>query len=623
MKLTDEQKSELKVDINKFVTANLQSYEDDLNDIEAALNYAAGRDFSDDDSRNKLWDNSRPQVNVNLLKPHVNAIVKSYTDSPFALRTLRVGNSQVNVEDWQRMLDHVTVQSDLVDTVANCIAETAQVGQTYVYVSYHKTRDTYEIDVKRIDSRQVITDARKADCSDATKALIIEPIKRSKANEYGLDSTDLRRPKLFNNCITENLRLQDDETVSITFYEIVKNALIIYKIINDDIIDSEVYQGVTKIPIVRFFGEKIVISGRDCYRGLYYSVSDLCKTVNFCNSLAQERIALSPTTGWTAAIESVTGNEKQYADAHKKARGVMLYRAYDDNGKPLPKPEVVNKSVNISDVEGYLQTTILNVNAIIGSNLATPASNKTAEEVLTNREHSEASSNVYLLNAKKSLLSLGRVLLDTMGIVYVSQQTYNGNPLAVLQARESVDVEITKGPISATANERNLQKLLAFSTTVSQSPETAKIAPALVELIEADEATKNYLRQLYPMVTNTQPVIPPEVQLQIQAGLTENDQLKQQLAESNKQIAALQIQLNEFVDDSEIKLRIAQMDNETKIYLKRLELSASNEELQAKLQADFMQSQAKLAAELEKKRLELQKSMPMPETPIFNRGRFV
>ena len=96
-------------------------------------------------------------------------------------------------------------------------------------------------------------------------------------------------------------------------------------------------------------------------------------------------------------------------------------------------------------------------------------------------------------------------------------------------------------------------------------------------------------------------------------------QLQQALAESQKNVAALQTQLNEFVDDSEIKLRIAQMDNETKVFLKRMELAASDEELLTKLQADFMSQQAKLQADLAKKRLDL--VAKVPEVPVFDQRR--
>ena len=98
-------------------------------------------------------------------------------------------------------------------------------------------------------------------------------------------------------------------------------------------------------------------------------------------------------------------------------------------------------------------------------------------------------------------------------------------------------------------------------------------------------------------------------------------QMQKTIEDQAKQNSALQIQLNEFVDDSEIKIRIAQMDNETKIFLKRLDLAAANEELQAKLQADFMVQQAKLQNEIIKKRMDLRKDIPV--VPVFNEGRFV
>jgi hypothetical protein len=377
------------------------------------------------------------------------------------------------------------------------------------------------------------------------------------------------------------------------------------------------FPGLSRLPIVRAAAEKIFLESEEqwTYRGAYWFVYSLVKKINYEMSSQTESVATKPLTKFLSPKGGFTGLSDNLSGINKDPRLYLEYNTVDASGLPLPAPTPY--------VENALQTGLMDdverTNALVASILGSPTSeapaNETAEAVLLKKGTQEATVSRFLKALKEALEEVGRVMLDMIPALYTADRIADGKALQAVMDTESFYIEIDKGPMAQSQQQRSIAILMALSSIIQANPSNPAI-PLIIRNSELSQEDKEALLQtLQPQAAQ----MPPEMMQQMAMKDEQLAQMQQALADSQKNVAALQTQLNEFVDDSEIKIRIAQMDNETKIFLKRMELSASNQELQASLQAEFLSNQQKIQADMVKKRMEMRSTVPA--VPVFNSTR--
>lgn len=585
-------------------------YSRDNSDLDSARSVLSGFGF---DSKDREYRGNKPEITVPVIQNWMNQVVSAYTSAPFGLQLV---SKQADITPHRLVWEDIT--KNITEIAAKALREELGVGYTYALVTNEiedASMNWQKPVIKLLDARKVVIGyCEDPELDDLDIAIVIDVISKSKAKEkFGLDDYDLRGNK---DVLTGYDVIMDSRTQCsvVTCYERIAEGVRISKIVYDRVIDQQILP-LTRLPLIRFYGDESWIEKEVHYRGVYSVVSDMWKVINYGVSEVQARIATAPTANYIVDPKAIADNSEAWETGSESA---VLPASSWDAEKQLNAPIPVDKNPQIDGIMNGINTMFTWVSTVLGSPTTESRQNETAEAVLARKSTAEATVNKYLNNLKNSLRSLGKVLLEMMAIAYdVPRVLENGQQIPALSNIDGITIEVSDGPIQKSQRQQNLQQVLAFYGLAKESNPQAfsVVGPAILASSDMPVDIKQAMAPLFAQ--NPQQNL-SMMQQQMQQMTQQNQQTMAENDDLKKNLAQLQIQLNEFVDDSEIKLQIAKMDNETKIYLKQMELAASNEELQTKLRAQFAESQQKLANELTKKRLELQSKV---ETPVFSSTR--
>lgn len=588
----------------------------DVDDLDSARAALSGFGFDEKDKA--IWGEMKPEVTIPVLDNWINQTIVGYTSNPFGLG-LKGTSQNKDITALRMVFDHVQESNALTDLVAKEFQTVLGPGYSYLLVG-SEVVDTelnlQDVVIKSLDPRKVICgysdDPELDDCQVLAYYEVMS--KEQAMSKFGLEYSDIRgsgRDVLSGFDIVEDSRTQCSV---VSVYERVPEGVVISKIVHNTVV-AQTTVPLSRIPVVRLYADDCWIEKVCHFRGVYQKVTDLWKFANYNMSLAQFRVANAETANWIVDPKSIAQNPDEWESGSDSS--VKSANTYDGTSELRP-PTQVSKETGVAELMQAAQMTQAQIKDLLGNPIGEGKQNQTAEEVLARKATSEASVSKYLSNLKRSLKSLGQSILDYISICYDVPRFVGDQQIPAVDT-SSVTVTIDGGPLVASQRQRVMQQLMLINDMATKAGVpgfAAKIIPVLLQNADLPEKEKQFLMQA---TAPQAPQIPPEVQQAMQQKDMQIQQMQQALAESQKNVAALQMNLNEFVDDSEIKLRIAQMDNETKVFLKRMELAASNEELLTKLQADFMAQQAKLQADLAKKRLDL--AAKVPEVPVFSTQR--
>ena len=588
----------------------------DVDDLDSARAALSGFGFDEKDKA--MWGEMKPEVTIPVLDNWINQTIVGYTSNPFGLG-LKGASQNKDITALRMVFDHVQESNALTDLVAKEFQTVLGPGYSYLLVG-SEVVDTelnlQDVVIKSLDPRKVICgysdDPELDDCQVLAYYEVMS--KEQAMSKFGLEYSDIRgsgRDVLSGFDIVEDSRTQCSV---VSVYERVPEGVVISKIVHNTVV-AQTTVPLSRIPVVRLYADDCWIEKVCHFRGVYQKVIDLWKFANYNMSLAQFRVANAETANWVVDPKSIAQNPDEWESGSDSS--VKSANTYDGTSELRP-PTQVSKETGVAELMQAAQMTQAQIKDLLGNPIGEGKQTQTAEEVLARKATSEASVSKYLSNLKRSLKSLGQSILDYISICYDVPRFVGDQQIPAVDT-SSVTVTIDGGPLVASQRQRVMQQLMLINDMATKAGVpgfAAKTIPVLLQNADLPEKEKQILMMA---VAPQGPQIPPEVQQAMQQKDMQIQQMQQALQESQKNVAALQTNLNEFVDDSEIKLRIAQMDNETKIFLKRMELAAANEELLTKLQADFMAQQAKLQADLAKKRLDL--AAKVPEVPVFNAQR--
>jgi hypothetical protein len=120
--------------------------------------------------------------------------------------------------------------------------------------------------------------------------------------------------------------------------EVVKNNIEWYKIAGNTIISKKPWLG-RYIPIIRIVGVETVIDGQLDRKGHTRSLLDPQRIYNINSSANVEFGALQTKSPFRAAADAIEGYEDYYRLSNTNNAAVLLYNAFDDEGRPLPPPD--------------------------------------------------------------------------------------------------------------------------------------------------------------------------------------------------------------------------------------------------------------------------------------------
>lgn len=615
-----DKKKDLNARVKAFVDRRKTIIDRDITDLKESRAFSSGFGFNKADR--ELRGKNRAETTTNVTRPWYNGVISSYNSNPFTIKVRKYdGTDPFGVSS---IMDYQVLKSDLADVASQVLEDLLNDGYGYFLVdtAYDNpsTQTQYAKPVHLDNGRTFFDECDSPTGADCDMAVYIDLILKETATEkYEISRRELSRNTDPFQEISYFGKNSADYTSIATIYELTPEGCQVSTMVHGQQVgESILFPGLSRLPIVRCAAEKIFLEDEEkwTYRGAYWYVYSLIKKINYEMSSQTEAVATKPLTKFLAPKGGFTGLNDQLTNINKDPRLYIEYNPIDKaTGQPLPAPTPYVDNVIQSGLMDDVEKTNALVASILGNPAAEAPANETAEAVLLKKGNQEATVSRFLKALKESMEEVGRVMLDMIPSLYTADRIADGQMLQAVLSTDDCYVEIDKGPMAQSQQQRSIAVLMALSSLIQANPQNPAI-PLIIQNSELSQSDKEaLLKSLQPAPAQ----IPPEMQQAMAQKDQQIAQMQQALQESQKNVAALQTQLNEFVDDSEIKLRIAQMDNETKIFLKRMELAAANEELLTKLQADFMAQQAKLQADLAKKRLDL--ASKVPEVPVFNAQR--
>lgn len=92
-------------------------------------------------------------------------------------------------------------------------------------------------------------------------------------------------------------------------------------------------------PIITVLGKEVNVNGDVIRKGIVRDLKDPARMLNYSFSAAVETLALQNKVPYVAPIESIEGFEDVWGAANLENRGYLPYNQFDDEGRPLNKPE--------------------------------------------------------------------------------------------------------------------------------------------------------------------------------------------------------------------------------------------------------------------------------------------
>src|SRR5271157_3122612 len=132
-----------------------------------------------------------------------------------------------------------------------------------------------------------------------------------------------------------------------------------WEVINgQEILERHEWAG-TYIPVVAVYGDVTNIEGEIIRQGLTDRAEDMQQMYNFTVTSAAEAIAIQPKVPWLVAEGMIEGRERDWGNLNVKNFPYLSYRAFDEQGKPLPPPQRQAPNVDVSSLfqqaQGYQQ----------------------------------------------------------------------------------------------------------------------------------------------------------------------------------------------------------------------------------------------------------------------------
>ena len=613
---------DLNARVKAFVDRRRNIIDRDLEDLKESRGFGSGFGFNKRD-RELRGEKGRAETTTNVTRPWFNAVISAYNANPFTISARRYDGSDTSA--MGDILDYQTTKCDLADVAAQVLEDMLNDGYGYFLVDTafdNPDAGTQIASVRRLDNSRVFMDeCENPTGADCQMAVYVDLLRKDTAEDrYDIPRRELSRATDPFADIAYFGKNSTEYTSIATVYEMTQRGCEISVLVHGRQVGKTVlFPGLTRLPIVRAAAEKVWLESEEqwTYRGAYWFVFSLVKKINYEMSAQVEAVATKPLTKFLAPKGSFTGLTDQLSDVHKNPRLYLEYNAIDATGAAIPAPTPYGDNALATGLMDDVEKTNALVASILGSPTAEASANETEESVLLRKGNQEATVSRFLKALKEALEEVGRVMLDMAPALFPGERQADGRILPRVDDASAYYVQIDKGPMVQSQQQRSIAILMALSKIITASPGN----PAVALIIKNSELSQEDKDALLKALAPQGGALPPEAQQAMAAKDQQIAQMQQALAESQKNVAALQTNLNIMLDDTQNKYRIAVLDNQTKMNIERMKLAANDAKLQAQIQADFARQQQDIQADILKESMKLRAQAPT--VPVFNDGRFV
>ena len=342
-----------------------------------------------------------------------------------------------------------------------------------------------------------------------------------------------------------------------------------FTIAGSKVIDSRDWLG-SYIPIARCVGEETVVEKQLDRKGHVRPMKDAQRQLNYWASATTQSIATQPLQPWVLDPESIEEFETLWATANRRQHAYLPYKAWDDQGRALPKPERVQPPIVPEALIRGRQMSESDLMMVTGQYQAQLGENENAKSgrAISERQAQGDNATYHFNDGLAGMVRfVGRMLVDLIPKVYdtarvikilaeddteteiqvdpLAKQPYSDDGKDAEGAAVNVifnpsvgtyDVEADIGPDYATKRQEAFN---ALTQLMGANKELVNVAGDLLMKVcdfpMADELAQRLKRMVPPQALGLAP--PPQLQAQIAQLTQQNAQLSNVVTELTKKIA--------------------------------------------------------------------------------------
>lgn len=593
-----EYNDDLVAEVKDFIEKNSERNRDQVKRIKADREFAAGQQWDKIDRTNR--GENRLEEEIPVIENPISAVVNPISAKPF--RTVAEPKPKFKDVYGEAIAVLNEKLSELQDTFEmqeahdSATYDEVCAGLGFCYATTEEKDGEVEVAYHAIDDVTKVVwdaDAKSTTMADAKQAVVIELIKESEAEErYGTDIWGGKLPEK-----TTLVDLGDDFAIPeglvplLTYFRVEGHNCEFHRLIGEQVVESDLLEGVDRIPIIAFIGEKKWFGDEHGFAGLVHRLRPMQRRANYANSQMMERLDLVPKVGFMGPAEAIDEYEDEWAEANYSTDAYLHYRTHDKEGRELKEPKPIQMTAQVEDVQGVINSSIQLMQFASGISPTgivdqTIHDQVTATEFMIRTESSQSNVSHYLKHTRESVKASGKVLAQMIIMVYgldIPEGAY--------------EIKVDGGCIELTEMERERKFLLAVMQFV---PEEMKgvLAIGLMNTLEFKQApilAQMMVKLLPPAVQEAFLGGDPKAALAAaQQQMAQMQQQLQQLQQQNQELTvqAQELQLRTKSDlaikqiDAQVQLQKQKMANDNAILLKQMDLQANAQKEQFNAQAD-------------------------------------
>lgn len=562
-------------DFGEFEKRSYARFQDLYEQIKADRKFIAGAQT--DQLDNTLIGDEVPNCKLNVVQNAIRTVVNSYL--PFQYKW-QYDNQDLNTLSNQFLSD-VDNYTASVEALSNAVG-------TALGVIVFSTEEDIDGSIKPImysipdvTNVRLDPDATKLNFADANKAAIVElKSKEWIENNYGLDVSNVDKPLI-------NISEKYDNKKQIplvTYYVKENNQVVVYKLVNDTLLEEPIVLPYSYIPVVPVFGEQSwTEDNKMTWTGITTQMRSIQRLINYSYRQLLIRCAIVPKNTWIGGSLATEGFENEWRNSYKTLSGYLAYNEWDDEHQmKLDPPQRLSNEFQFGDVSQLMQNALGLTNTIIGIPATGLETNveKTATEVLTNQKTFNNNVRNYLYHLKFSMQLLGMIFAEET----MHQPLYG-----------KIKVKVVEGPDGAMEKQEARVQLQSYANLVTTDEEKQKLLMAQCAVEDDNSYIRNFAQSLQP--------VPSQSELQAQQML---QQANNEIKSRDQQIIGLQKELTELKQQQQIQAY--SLEREMILSKQKFEQEKEMKILEARLDKNDPVEIMKDDAEITKANLDVQKA---------------
>jgi len=401
--------------------------------------------------------------------------------------------------------------------------------------------------------------------------------------------------------------------------EIKKPRVMYYKCTALDKLEERQWEG-SYIPFCFVEGVKTIVDGKVYYTGIYEDMLSTQVLYNYATNTAIELAESAPISPFVGDSRAFKGFEKYYDEANTKNFGYLPYNGVGDNDQPIPPPQRLQNSADLSSAVNLIQMAEQNfygTSGIYPASLGQESNEKSGKAIIARQREGDVSTSNYSDAFARALQYGGVIFKDLAKKIYDGareiQVMSEDKKTRSVKINKRYKDEKTGKPMHFDLTEGDYEVMVTTGASYTTKREEAREAqiqlfqaapaamlPALPMIIRnmdwpgADKTADAVERGLPPELRDPEQMeeqmrdIPPIVAQQLQQAQQIIEQLGAQLQQSQQELA----------------------DKQADLQLKDADLQLKQQELQKDMASDTMKNQTdqmKLQVDMAKNQLEMEK----------------